>query len=180
MEIELEQLKYPIGRFEAPADISASALKGYINDIRYLPSLVEIVVQTLDAAQLATPYRPDGWTVVQVVHHLADSHMNALIRFKLALTEDNPTIKPYDEAAWAELPDVAKTPINMSLTLLHALHTRWVNLLESLTEEQWQRTFVHPESGKTFALKTVAANYSWHGKHHLAQIEKLKQKNNWQ
>jgi hypothetical protein len=180
MEIDLEQLKYPIGRFEAPAEISPSALRGYINDIRYLPALLEIVVQTLDAAQLATPYRPDGWTVVQVVHHLADSHMNALIRFKLALTENNPTIKPYDEAAWAKLPDVEKTPINMSLTLLHALHTRWVNLLESLTEEQWQRTFVHPESGKTFALKTVAANYSWHGKHHLAQIEKLKQRNNWQ
>lgn len=180
METDLEQLKYPIGRFEEPAEISASALRGYINDIRYLPSLLEIVVQSLDAAQLATPYRPDGWTVAQVVHHVADSHSNAFIRFKLALTEDNPTIKPYDEAAWAELPDVAKTPINMSLTLLHALHTRWVNLLESLTEEQWQRTFVHPESKKTFALKTVAANYAWHGKHHLAQVQRLKERNNWQ
>jgi hypothetical protein len=177
--MDLDELKYPIGRFEAPATITTHALKGYITDIRYLPSLIEIVVQTLDAAQLATPYRTGGWTVAQVVHHLADSHSQALTRFKLALTEDNPTIKPYDEAAWAELPDVAKTPINISLTLLHALHTRWVNLMESLTEEQWNRTFVHPESGKTFVLKTVAANYSWHGKHHLAHIEKLKERNNW-
>lgn len=178
--MDLEQLKYPIGRFENPTEISASALRGYINDIRYLPSLVEIVVQNLDAAQLATPYRPDGWTVVQVVHHLVDSHMNALTRFKLALTEDNPTIKPYDEAAWALLPDVDNTPINISLTLLHALHTRWVNLMTHLKDEQWERTFVHPESGNTFKLKNVAANYSWHGKHHLAHIERLKERNNWQ
>jgi hypothetical protein len=178
--MDLEQLKYPIGRFEAPASITDSALKGYINDIRYLPSLVEIVVQSLDAAQLATPYRPGGWTVVQVVHHLADSHMNALTRVKLALTEDNPIIKPYEEDLWAELPDVAKTPINISLTLLHALHTRWVNVLDNLTEEQWARTFVHPASGKTVSLKTATANYSWHGKHHLAHIEGLKERNNWQ
>lgn len=180
MDIDLEQLKYPIGKFTAPAEISPAVLKGYISDIRYLPSLVEIAVQTLDAAQLATPYRPDGWTVAQVVHHLADSHMNALTRFKLALTEDNPTIKPYDEAAWAELPDVTKTPINISLTLLHALHTRWVSLMDNLTDEQWQHTFVHPESGKTFVLIQVAGTYSWHGKHHLAQIERLKERNNWQ
>lgn len=177
--MDLEQLKYPIGRFEAPAEISKQALKGFITDIRYLPSLIEIVVQTLDAAQLATPYRPDGWTVAQVVHHLVDSHTQALTRFKWALTEDNPTIKAYDEAAWAELPDVAKTPVNISLTLLHALHTRWVNLMENLTEEQWKRTFVHPESGKTIALKTLAASYSWHGKHHLTQVERLKERNNW-
>ncbi|MVT08703.1 YfiT family bacillithiol transferase [Chitinophaga tropicalis] len=177
--MDLEQLKYPIGRFEAPASIPAEALKGYINDIRYLPSLVEIAIQTLDAPQLATPYRPDGWTITQVVHHLVDSHTNALTRFKLALTEDNPVIKPYDEAAWAELPDVANTPVNVSITLLHALHTRWVNLMDNLTDQQWTRTFVHPETKKTFELRTVAANYSWHGKHHLAHIERLKERNNW-
>jgi hypothetical protein len=175
----MEDLKYPIGRFEAPAHITEKQLKGYINDIRYLPSLVEIAVQTLDAGQLATPYRPGGWTLVQVVHHLVDSHTNALTRFKLALTEDNPIIKPYDEAAWAELPDVFKTPINVSLTLLHALHTRWVNLMDNLTPDQWERAFTHPASGTTFILKTVAANYSWHGKHHLAHIERLKERNNW-
>jgi hypothetical protein len=179
MDIDLEQLKYPIGKFEAPAEISDRVLKGYINDIRYLPSLIEIVVQSLDEAQLATPYRPEGWAVYQVVHHLVDSHTQALTRFKWALTEDNPTIKAYNETAWAELPDVKKTPINVSLTLLHALHTRWVNLMENLTPEQWARTFVHPESGKTIALRTLAGSYSWHGLHHMAQIERLKERNNW-
>ncbi|MBW8687689.1 YfiT family bacillithiol transferase [Chitinophaga rhizophila] len=179
MDMDLEQLKYPIGRFEAPATISVHSLKGYITDIRYLPSLIEIVVQSLDEAQLATPYRPGGWTVAQVVHHLVDSHTQALTRFKWALTEDNPTIKAYDEAAWAELPDVFKTPVNVSMTLLHALHARWVNLMENLTDEQWERTFVHPESKKTISLRTMAATYSWHGKHHLAHVEKLKERNNW-
>jgi len=176
----MEDLKYPIGRFQAPAKISDLQLKSYINDIRFLPSLVEIAVQTLDAPQLATPYRPGGWTVAQVVHHLADSHMNAYTRFKLALTEDNPVIKPYDEAAWAELPDVTKTPVNISLTLLHALHTRWVSLMDNMTPVQWERVFTHPEHGETFYLRQVAGTYSWHGKHHLAHIEKLKERNNWQ
>lgn len=177
--MDLERLKYPNGQFIAPVSISETELKGYVNDIRYLPTLIEIAVQTLDAEQLNTAYRPGGWTVAQVIHHLADSHMNALTRFKLALTEDSPVIKPYDEAAWAELPDVARTPINISLTLLHALHTRWVNLLDNLSQEQWGRTFIHPESKKTFELRTVAANYSWHGKHHLAHIENLKERNRW-
>jgi hypothetical protein len=176
----MEDLKYPIGQFQAPETITDLQLKSYINDIRYLPSLVEIAVQSLDAPQLATPYRPGGWTVVQVVHHLADSHMNAYTRFKLALTEENPVIKPYDEAAWAELPDVSKTPINISLTLLHALHTRWVSLMDSMTPEQWERVFTHPEHGATFFLRKVAGNYAWHGKHHLAHIERLKERNNWQ
>ncbi|SEN32830.1 DinB superfamily protein [Chitinophaga rupis] len=172
----LEQLQYPIGRFEAPMLIKPEDLKIYINDIRYLPSLLEIAVQDLDAWQLNTPYRPGGWTVMQVVHHVADSHMNALTRFKLALTEDNPVIKPYDEAAWAKLGDMERTPINMSITLLHALHARWVNLMESMSPEDWERSFVHPEHNTTFKLKTVAANYAWHGKHHFAHIEKLKER----
>src|SRR5690606_20007790 len=120
----MEDLRYPIGRFEAPAVITADMRKRFINDIRYLPSLVELAIQNLDAHQLPTPYRPGGWTVAQVVHHLADSHMNGFIRLKLALTEDNPTIKPYQEASWAELADVQHTPVNVSITLLHALHTR--------------------------------------------------------
>ena len=175
----MQDLQYPIGKFEAPADITPAQLRAYINDIHYLPSLLEIAVQGLDSYQLETPYRPGGWTVAQVVHHVADSHMNDYTRFKLALTEDKPTIKPYDEAAWALLPDVAKTPVNVSITLLFALHTRWVNLLEALTPEQWERSFVHPEHGTIFTLKEVAGSYAWHGQHHLAHIVNLKEREQW-
>lgn len=175
----MEELQYPIGRFKSPANVTDTQLKGYINDIRHLPNLIEIAVQGLDAFQLDTPYRPGGWTVAQVVHHLADSHMNAYVRFKLALTEDAPVIKPYDEAAWANLADVRHTPVNASVTLLHALHTRWVQLLENLTPAEWERTFIHPAHNKTFGLKTIAATYAWHGKHHLAHIVNLKERENW-
>lgn len=177
--MDLEQLKYPIGKFTAPATISAIQLRNYIDDIRYLPAQIELAVQHLDSHQLETPYRPDGWTINQVVHHVADSHMNALIRVKLALTEDNPIIKPYEEALWAELPDVANTPINISITLLHALHTRWVNVLDRLSEEQWARTFTHPANKTTSTLKVATGLYAWHSKHHLAHIENLKERNNW-
>ena len=175
----MEDLQYPIGRFKSPDVVTDVQLKSYINDIRYLPNLIEIAVQDLDTWQLDTPYRPGGWTVAQVVHHLADSHMNAVIRFKLALTEDAPVIKPYDEAAWANLPDVQHTPVNVSLTILFALHTRWVHLMEHLTPADWQRTFVHPEHGKTFGLKTIAGMYAWHGRHHLAHVVNLKERENW-
>lgn len=177
--MEMESLQYPIGRFKAPEAVSTEQLKSYTNDIRHLPNLIEIAVQGLDTWQLETPYRPGGWMVAQVVHHLADSHLNALTRFKLALTEDEPVIKPYDEAAWANLADVKYTPINVSITLLHALHTRWVNLLDHLTPSEWERTFMHPEHGKTFGLKTIAAMYAWHGMHHLAHIVNLKERENW-
>lgn len=176
---DLEQLKYPIGRFTPPENVSAAQLDKYINDIRYLPTSVELAVQKLDHHQLETPYRPGGWTVNHVVHHLADSHINAVTRFKLALTEDNPIIKPYEEHLWAELPDVTSTPINVSITLLFALHTRWVNLMERLTEEQWARTYTHPANKATPSLRVVAANYSWHSRHHLAHIENLIERNNW-
>ncbi|WP_291906221.1 YfiT family bacillithiol transferase [Chitinophaga sp. CB10] len=175
----MEELKYPIGRFEAKADYTPEELQRFINDIRYLPSLLEITVQSMDQAQLDTPYRPEGWTVTQLVHHVADSHLNAYTRFKLALTEDTPTIKPYDEAAWAELPDVKATPINVSLTLLHALHTRWTALLNSMDGEQWERAIYHPESKKEINLKSLAAMYSWHGLHHLAHVTGLKERMNW-
>jgi hypothetical protein len=176
----MEELQYPIGRFKAPASYTDALLKGYINDIRHLPNLVEIAVQGLDAWQLDTPYRPGGWTVAQVVHHLADSHINAVTRFKLALTEEEPVIKPYDEAAWALLPDVSHTPVNVSITLLHALHNRWVQLLEHLSPAQWDRTFIHPEHGRSFGLKSIAATYAWHGKHHLAHIVHLKEREGWE
>lgn len=175
----LYDLKYPIGEYEPPAIITDEILKSYINEIRLLPTLIELEVQQLDAHQLDTPYRPEGWTVAQVVHHVPDSHLNAYTRFKLALTEEAPRIRPYNEGAWALLPDVSNTPVNVSLTLLHALHTRWTNLLESLTDEQWARTYVHPEHQRSFDLRTAAGMYAWHGKHHLAHITRLKDRNNW-
>jgi hypothetical protein len=124
-----------------------------------------------EALQLS--YRPGGWTGRQVIHHVADSHMNCYFRYRLALTEDNPTIRPYDEAAWAELPDVAATPITVSLTLLDVLHTRWVMLLHHLSEAQWQRTFYHPGNNTTRTLDQTLALYAWHGQHHLAQLKSL-------
>jgi hypothetical protein len=177
--MDIQQLRYPIGKFNPPANISDIQLRNYIDDIRYLPAQLELAIQNLDQHQLETPYRPDGWTVNQVVHHVADSHMNAYIRVKLALTEDNPIIKPYEEHLWAELPDVANTPINFSITLLHAMHTRWVNMLDRLTEDQWVRTFQHPANKVVLNLKVATGLYSWHGKHHLAHIENLKERNNW-
>jgi DinB superfamily len=175
----MEALQYPIGRFEALPDYTPAMLQGFIKDIHYLPQLVEIAVQQLDDYQLQTPYRPDGWTVAQVVHHLADSHMNGYIRMKLALTEDQPIIKPYEEGEWAKLPDVKHIPINVSITLLYALHTRWTSLMEHLTAADWERTFIHPANGTTHHLKTHAANYAWHGKHHLEHILRLKERMDW-
>jgi hypothetical protein len=175
----MEALKYPIGRFEAQPDYTQETLQGFINDIRYLPALLETAVQQLDEYQLQTPYRPEGWTVAQVVHHVADSHMNGYTRMKLALTEDLPVIKPYDEAAWAMLPDVKHIPVNVSVTLLHALHTRWVSLMEHMPAAGWERRFVHPANGTQYNLKVHVANYAWHGKHHLGHILGLKERMDW-
>ena len=133
------------------------------------PARLRAVVAGLTAEQLNTPYRPGGWTIRQVIHHIPDSHMNSYIRFKLALTEDEPTIKPYDEAAWALLADTTRTPIETSLALLECLHARWVTLLHSLTEEQWKRNMRHPDIG-LFRLDQSLALYSWHGDHHIAHI----------
>jgi uncharacterized damage-inducible protein DinB len=134
----------------------------------------------LDEAQLHTPYREGGWTVHQLVHHVADSHINAYCRMKLALTEDNPTIKPYDEKLWAEMNDVQKLPINISLTLLHALHARWFEALKYVSDDEWNnRTLFHPEHKKTMRLWNVLGNYAWHGKHHVAQITALRERMGW-
>ena len=164
---------------EQPLNYSEKQLRDWINDIRYLPSLLELAVNNLDEAQLQTPYRPDGWTSQQVVHHVADSHMNAFIRFKLGLTEDNPSIKPYDEVMWAELSDTKIVPINVSLTLLHALHTRWVAVLENIKEEEWSRTLFHTEHKREMSLWYVIGIYAWHGKHHTAHITSLRERNGW-
>ncbi len=140
-----------------------------IQDIAELPAMLRAAVTGLSEKQLETPYREGGWTVRQVVHHLADSHMNSYIRFRLAVTENAPTIKPYDEAAWAELADAKHEPVDVSLKLLEAMHHRWVVLLRSFKPEDWKRTFVHPERGQV-DLATTVAMYSWHGKHHLAHV----------
>lgn len=172
-------LRYPIGQFAHSGDITADQRQEWIQDIEELPDLMRKSVQGLTEEQLRTPYRDGGWTVRQVVHHVADSHMNSYIRFKLALTEDNPTIKPYEEDLWAELSDTDIEPVETSLQLLDALHSRWVKILRSMTEEQYSRTLYHPGSKESVRLDKNLGLYSWHGKHHLAHITGLKDRMNW-
>src|SRR5947209_12733385 len=164
--------RFPIGKFHFDSPPSEDQRKTLINEIEQAPSALRAAVQGLSPQQLDTPYRDGGWTVRQVTHHVPESHMNAYIRFKLALTEDEPTIKPYMEDRWARLKDVQSTPIETSLTLLDSLHDRWVRLLRSLGPEDWKRTFRHPELG-VVALEKNAALYAWHGKHHVAHITEL-------
>ena len=175
----MEDLRYPIGKYE-PQPFSQKQLEQWLIDIQFLPQHLENAVLNLDEQHLNTPYRPEGWTLRQVVHHVADSHSNAYIRFKLGLTEDNPTIKPYDENAWAKLNDTAVVPINVSLTLLHALHTRWMAVLKAIKPEEWERTVVHPEHGKQMTLWYLLGNYAWHGRHHTAHITSLRERMGWQ
>lgn len=181
MEIsDLPDLRYPIGRPVLPDEpLDRGARTAYMAHLATLPDQVRGAVAGLTPEQLDTPYRPQGWTVRQVIHHLPDSHLNAYTRCRLALTEDNPTIRPYDEAAWAELPDVAATPPAVSLALLEALHIRWVRLLRNLTDAQWQRTFYHPDSQRNFTLEQALVLYSWHGRHHLAHIAGVVQRAGW-
>jgi len=164
-----EQLRYPIGRFQAPSFFTTDDLQQFINEIKTLPGRLRSAVIQLNEPQLSTHYRPGGWTLKQVVHHLADSHMNALMRVKLTLTEENPTIKPYDEAGWALQADY-RLPIECSLKTLEGIHLHMVALFESLTEAEWQRTYVHPERPGTSNLHKTVAMYAWHGNHHLAHI----------
>lgn len=174
-----KNLSYPIGQYEAkPFSIDQKVT--WMADIKFLPDQLEAAILNLDEKQLHTPYREGGWTVQQVVHHVADSHMNAYIRFKLGLTEDNPTIKPYNEKLWAEFNDVQKLPINISLTLLHALHQRWYEALKYITDDQWNnRTVFHPEHKKTLRLWYLLGMYSWHGRHHVAHITSLRERMKW-
>lgn len=169
--------RYPIGRFQALAEISSDDRLLAIVTLAELPSELRNVVRGFDGAQLDAPYREGGWTVRQVVHHLADSHMNAFIRVKLALTEEWPTIKPYDEAAWARLHDAAG-PIEWSLELIESLHARWVMLLQSLQGPQWERGFVHPERGRQ-SVEAATLLYAWHSRHHVAHIQYLRQREEW-
>lgn len=175
----LEEQKYPIGKFQKPTDISENDFKGYIRDIRTFTQRLKEEVQDLSYSQLDTPYREGGWTIRQVVNHCADSHMNGIGRLKLALTEDRPTIKPYYEARWAELPDTKKMPIDPALKMLQGMHERWAALLQSLSQEQRARTFLHPEDGKEVRVDESTAVYAWHGNHHLAHITSLKERMEW-
>lgn len=174
-----EELKYPIGHFE-PKPYSAQQKEKWLADIKFLPNELELAIQNLDEHQLNTPYREGGWRVQQLVHHVADSHINAYTRFKLGLTENNPTIKPYEEGDWANLNDIDTVPINVSITLLFALHQRWLATIKDLTEEQWlQRSVVHPASGKTIILWDLLGMYAWHGRHHVRHITALRERMGW-
>ncbi len=173
-------LRYPIGRFTRPATVTAAERAEYIEAIAAAPATLREAVGGLSEAQLDTPYRPDGWTVRQVVHHLPDSHLNAFVRFKLALTEIEPTIKPYDEKAWAELPDGRSPLVAESLALLDALHARWVYMLRAMRAADFARTLVHPERpGAPMTLDVMLALYAWHGRHHVAHITALRDRMHW-
>lgn len=174
----MDDLSYPIGKYiEQP--FSQRQLKEWLLDIEVLPKALEYSITNLDAAQLEEPYRPDGWNSREVVHHVADSHINAFMRFKLALTEDNPTIKPYNQQAFTELSDVKNIPINVSLTLLYALHARMLEVLKNIKDDEWTRTVVHPEYGKQMSVWYLLGQYAWHGKHHTAHINKLRERMGW-
>ena len=171
-------LRFPTGKFQRPPSLDAAGIARAIDIVAETPAKLRDAMRGLSDAQLDTPYRPDGWTVRQVAHHVPDSHLNAYVRFKLALTEDTPTIKPYEEALWAELPDVKAVPVATSLTLLDTIHERWVAILRAMTPAQFERMLVHPETGRQ-RLDQVLALYAWHGPHHIAQITSLRQRQGW-
>ena len=174
----MSDLRYPIGKFTFDGSSSEADRQKFIDDIEQTPAKLGAAVQGLSEARLDTPYRPGGWTVRQVVHHLPDSHLNSYVRFKLALTEEEPTIKPYYEDRWAELQEAKTAPIELSLALLDSLHKRWVLMLRSMKSEDWKRTFRHPDLGVVSLEKNVAL-YSWHGRHHVAHITSLRERMGW-
>ncbi len=171
----LEELKYPVGKYQPPALFDESIRQQWIQEIADLPAQLSAAVAGLSEAQLDTPYRDGGWTVRQLVHHVADSHLNSYIRFRWALTEDVPVIKAYEEKLWAELPDAKHMPVGVSLTLLASLHERWVNLLTQMTADQFNRTLRHPASGEN-SLNRMLGLYAWHGRHHTAHVTNLRRR----
>ena len=179
MNIDLQNHQYPIGRFLKPEVIHSDDLNRYIDEINSLPLKLRASVSGFSEEQLDSRYRDGGWTVRQVVHHMPDSHLNSYLRFKLALTEENPTIRGYFENLWAELPEASSGSIEMSLDLLAALHIRWVTMLRALSPQDMDRTFVHPETEALVTLRENTCLYAWHGNHHLAQIESLKVRKGW-
>ncbi len=175
----LDELKFPVGKFVKPEEYTTDVLAGCIAIISNFPNQLKKEVETLTDEQLNTPYRPDGWTIRQVVHHCADSHTHSLLRLKFTLTEDKPTIKPYAQEVWAELVDSKLMPIEPSLLILQGVHTRWTAILHTLTPDQFEREYMHPEYGKHFSLYEATALYAWHCKHHLAHITNLKKEKGW-
>ncbi len=171
--------RYPIGQFKYDGDSSREAIDRAIADIESLPALLRASVNGLGDEQLGTPYREGGWSPHEVVHHVADSHMNAYVRCKLALTEQAPVVKPYDEAAWTRLADVKTVPIAVSLSLVDALHERWVALLRATPNSDFERTYIHPAHQRAVPMREVVALYAWHGRHHTAHISKLRERNRW-
>lgn len=178
-EAELEELRYPVGRLDMEAPIEEADHKRLIDEIASTPASLRKAVAGLSAEQMATPYREGGWTVSQLVHHVAESHMQAYSRCKFALTEEKPIIKPYDEAKWAETPDVAATPPEISLSLLDSLQARWVNLLRGLSGGEMQRAYFHPEHGRLITIERMLAMYAWHGRHHVAHVTRLRERSGW-
>ncbi len=172
-----ENLKYPISKFDKDLEFTAETKQKLIGDIRDLPGKIKAAIANLNDEQLDTPYRPGGWTIRQTVHHVADSHSNALTRFKLALTEDAPTIRPYYEDRWAELAD-SSLPIDSSMQIIEGLHLRWTTLLNRMSDSDFQRKLVHPETGE-WNLQQMLGMYAWHGRHHTAHITKLRERNGW-
>ncbi|MEM6522338.1 MAG: YfiT family bacillithiol transferase [Bacteroidota bacterium] len=176
---DLEKLRYPIGQFQKPPKVTTENLKQWIQQIETLPSRFRKLAKPLTKKQLDTPYRPGGWTLRQVIHHVPDSHVNSYVRFKWTLTEDTPIIKAYNEAAWAKLADYGSVPVETSLDFLEILHARWVPLLKSLTEEELNKAFIHPEHGKEVPLKVNVGIYAWHGEHHLGHLKQTIEYNKW-
>jgi uncharacterized damage-inducible protein DinB len=175
----MTDLRFPIGKFERRDELTPEERRARIDEIAAAPARLREAVAGLTDEQLDTPYREGGWTVRQVIHHLPDSHLNAYTRLKLALTEDDPTIRPYDEALWAGLADSRQTPVDVSLTLLESLHARWVTLLRSLSAEDFRRTFRHPEHGGGLTIDWLCALYAWHGRHHVAHVTSLREREGW-
>lgn len=171
--------RQPIGRYQFEFGVTDQERPRWIDDIAAAPAQLRAAVANLSPAQLDTPYRAGGWTLRQVVHHLPDSHLNAYIRFKLTLTEDAPTVKPYDENLWAELPDARTGPIEPSLELLAGLHERWVLMLRQMAPEDFARVFFHPEQKRTMSLDEILGQYAWHGRHHIAQITTFRDRMGW-
>jgi len=176
--MDTPDIRYPVGEFRFPESVSAEELTRYIDQIAEAPIHLRTAIAGLTDAQIDTPYRPGGWTVRQLAHHVPDSHINSYVRFRLALTEDEPVIKPYEEKRWAELPDARTEPVEVSLALLDKLHARWVPLLRSLSATDWKRSFRHPELGLV-SLENNAALYAWHGRHHVAHVTELRKRMGW-